>query len=57
MIDNPVNCTCPKKKCPRHAKCEECAQYHANKGKLPYCKRPKLSLFGLLKKKTMGALL
>ena len=44
-------CPCPKQKCVRHSKCVECTQYHAEKSKLPYCKRPKTSLFGFLKKK------
>jgi hypothetical protein len=30
---------------------EECTQ-HAEKGKLPFCKRPKTSLVGFLKKET-----
>jgi hypothetical protein len=33
-------------------KCEECTQNHAAKGKLPYCKRPKRSLFRFLSKKS-----
>jgi hypothetical protein len=45
------DCPCPKKKCVRHGKCDECTRYHGAKGKLPYCKRPKRSLFGFLKKK------
>ena len=46
-----VECLCPKKKCERHGKCEECTQYHATKDKLPYCKRSKRYMFGFLKKK------
>jgi len=44
------DCPCPKKRCERHGKCEECTQHHAAKGKLSYCKRTKASIFGFLKK-------
>ena len=45
------DCPCPKKKCERHGNCGECTQHHAKKGKMPYCKRHKGSMFGFLKKK------
>jgi hypothetical protein len=45
------DCPCPKKKCERHGKCEECTAHHAKKGKLPYCKRPEKSGFGFFEKK------
>ncbi len=37
------DCPCPKKKCVRHNKCQECHAYHGAKGKLPYCLRGKAS--------------
>jgi len=33
------DCPCPKISCRRHGICEECTPHHAEKGKLPYCKR------------------
>jgi predicted CXXCH cytochrome family protein len=38
------DCSCPKKKCVRHGKCQECHDYHGAKGKLPYCLRGKMGL-------------
>lgn len=32
-------CPCPSKNCPRHGQCQECAAYHADQGKLPFCFR------------------
>jgi hypothetical protein len=34
-------CPCSKKSCPRRGRCGECAAYHGEKGRLPYCFRPK----------------
>jgi hypothetical protein len=34
-----VDCPCPKRKCPRHGHCQECAAYHSAKGGLSYCFR------------------
>jgi hypothetical protein len=36
-----TGCPCSKKNCARHSLCHECAAYHAGKGKLPYCFRPR----------------
>ena len=36
-----TGCPCSKKNCPRHGQCHECAAYHGDKGKLPYCFRPR----------------
>jgi hypothetical protein len=36
-----ADCPCSKAKCPRRGRCTECAAYHAVKGKLPYCHRPR----------------
>ena len=33
------DCPCPKISCRRHGLCDECIPHHAEKGKLPYCKR------------------
>jgi hypothetical protein len=35
-----TGCPCSKQKCPRHGQCRECAAYHGEEGKLPYCFRP-----------------
>lgn len=34
-----ADCPCPKTKCERHGRCQECTAYHARKNKLPRCKR------------------
>ncbi len=34
-----AECPCSKTKCTRYGRCEECAAYHGEKGKLPYCFR------------------
>jgi hypothetical protein len=44
------DCNCPKTKCERHGKCDECRQFHGAKGKLPYCERPKSSIVGSIKR-------
>ena len=36
-----AECPCPKRNCPRRAQCLECEAYHAAKGKLPFCLRPR----------------
>lgn len=36
---NPETCPCKKKNCPRYKKCDECKQYHYERGGLPYCER------------------
>ena len=38
MLENGLDkCTCPKNKCVRHGKCQECMEKH--KSSLPRCKR------------------
>jgi hypothetical protein len=39
------DCPCPKITCKRHTLCDECGAAHIPKGGLPFCKRPKLSLW------------
>jgi hypothetical protein len=34
-------CSCPKTDCKRHGLCNDCRAYHVEKGKIPYCDRPK----------------
>ena len=34
-----TDCPCSKKNCPRHGQCRECAAYHGDQGKLPFCFR------------------
>ncbi|MFB0920611.1 MAG: hypothetical protein QMB62_06975 [Oscillospiraceae bacterium] len=35
-------CSCPKKNCPRHGKCDVCRAHHAeHKKNPPYCEREK----------------
>lgn len=49
MLENGSNiCSCKKKTCIRHGKCSECIEYHRKSKRLPYCKRPKFSLFNKL---------
>jgi hypothetical protein len=36
-----TGCPCSSKNCPRRGQCHECAAYHGDKGKLPYCFRTK----------------
>ncbi|WP_176718780.1 MULTISPECIES: hypothetical protein [Caloranaerobacter] len=44
------NCPCPKKKCERFGKCEECREFHKKKNRLPYCERPKRGFLKLFRK-------
>lgn len=46
----PENAPCPKKVF-ENGKCVKCTDYPAPKGKVPYCKKPKTSLFGFPKNK------
>ncbi len=39
LPDTRAECPCPKKKCERRGRCQECYDHHAAKGKLPYCLR------------------
>lgn len=41
LLSVQTDCPCPKGKCPRRGRCQECAAYHGAKGKLPYCFREK----------------
>jgi hypothetical protein len=34
-------CPCSSRNCPRHGRCLECAAYHGDNGKLPFCLRPR----------------
>jgi hypothetical protein len=34
-----TGCPCSSRNCPRRGQCHECAAYHGDKGKLPYCFR------------------
>jgi hypothetical protein len=36
-----TGCPCSSRNCPRHGQCRECAAYHGDNGKLPYCFRAK----------------
>jgi hypothetical protein len=44
------DCPCPKKTCKRFTLCDECEAAHVPKGGLPYCRRPKRSLWGRIQK-------
>ena len=58
MLENGSNaCSCRKKKCVRHGKCNECIEYHKVKNHLPYCKRTKRSFLGFLTGKNKWFLL
>ncbi len=39
LPDFRADCPCPKVKCERHGKCQECYTYHGAKGKVPRCMR------------------
>jgi hypothetical protein len=42
-------CSCPRQKCERHGKCDECRAYlmGLKKPKTPFCERPDRSPFGI----------
>jgi hypothetical protein len=40
------DCPCPKVVCKRHTLCDECEASNALKGEIPFCRRPKVSLWG-----------
>jgi hypothetical protein len=44
------DCPCPKVTCKRHTLCDECEAAHIPKGGLPFCKRPKVSLWERIQK-------
>ena len=44
------DCPCPKTTCKRFTLCDECEASHIPKGGLPFCKRPRLSLWGKIRK-------
>jgi|GEM_PF-1704108 len=45
-----TDCPCPKITCKRHTLCDECEAVHGEKGGLPFCRRPKRSLWGRIRK-------
>jgi len=44
------DCPCPKVTCRRHTLCDECEAEQVRKGGLPFCRRPKQSLWETIKK-------
>ena len=44
------DCPCPKVSCKRHTFCDECEAAHIPNGGLPFCRRPKRSLWGKIRK-------
>jgi len=40
------DCPCPKLTCKRHTLCNECEASNALKGEIPFCRRPKRTLWG-----------
>ena len=44
------DCPCPKKTCERFTLCDECEAVHVAKGGLPFCRRPKRSFWGKIRK-------
>jgi len=44
------DCPCPKKTCERYTLCDECEAVHVVKGGLPFCRRPKRSIWGKIRK-------
>ena len=39
------DCPCPKVTCTRHTLCDECEASNILKGEIPFCRRPKRSLW------------
>ena len=44
------DCPCPNITCKRYTLCDECEDNRVAKGMLPFCKRPKISLWGKIRK-------
>ncbi|MDD1690034.1 MAG: hypothetical protein LUQ66_05190 [Methanoregula sp.] len=48
------DCPCPNTACSRHTLCDECEASRAETGGLPFCRRPKRSLWGRIRKMIAG---
>jgi len=44
------DCPCPKVTCLRHTLCDECEAFRMARGKLPFCRRSKVSFLGRIRK-------
>jgi hypothetical protein len=44
------DCPCPNVSCKHHTLCDECEAEQVLKGKLPFCRRPKHSLWRRIRK-------
>ena len=44
------DCPCPKVTCSRHTLCDECEAFRVAKGKLPFCRQPKVSFWDRIRK-------
>jgi hypothetical protein len=44
------DCPCPNVSCKHHTLCDECEAEQVLKGKLPFCRRPKRSLWRRIRK-------
>ena len=54
LLNGMQECSCKKKKCERHGKCDECVEFHKNGKREPYCMRNKK--IGLVEKLTKNFL-
>lgn len=44
------DCPCPNVTCSRHTLCDECEAFRASRGKVPFCRQPKVSFPDRIKK-------
>lgn len=53
MPEPPVirdDCPCPNQTCSRHTLCDACEAFRAARGKVPFCRQQKVSLWGRIQK-------
>jgi hypothetical protein len=43
-----MECSCKKKNCIRHGKCEDCIKYHKTTRREPYCRRKEHNVFVII---------
>jgi hypothetical protein len=44
------DCPCPKSTCRRHTLCDECEAFRLARRKVPFCRQPKVSFLGRIRK-------
>ena len=45
-----ADCPCPKTTCSRHTLCDECEAFRVARGKVPFCRQPKVSFLARIRK-------